>query len=293
MRDLPPMKAIRVFEACVRVGSFTQAAKELNVGQPAVSHQMQSLEADLGVQLFERKGGQSLPTAEALAYYRTISSALGEIARATRGLRQRASQPGLTLATYPGIAMFWLMPKLAELKNVNPSLAVRVVTSERDHDMPLDDVDCAILFGDGNWLGYESHLLMPEIVFPIASPSLSMSCAGRSPEELLEKGPLIHLDHRDQRWFNWQDWRAQRAPKARHIDSGVEVTNHGIAIHQTLMGQGIALGWKGVVDELLINGLLVALDSAPITSSRGYHIVGSSAFFASTVGQTLLLSLKV
>jgi DNA-binding transcriptional LysR family regulator len=292
MRDLPPMKAIRVFEACVRLGSFTQAAKELNVGQPAVSHQMQALEADLGLLLFERKGGQSFPTAEALAYYRTISGALGEIARATRGLRQRASQPGLTLATYPGIAMFWLMPKLAELKRLDPSLAVRVVTSERDTDMPLDDIDCAVLFGDGTWPGFESHLLMPEIVFPIASPSLAARFAGCSREELLETGPLIHLDHRDQRWFNWQDWRLLRAPQAHHIDRGVEVTNHGIAIHQTLLSQGVALGWKGVVDELLANGLLVALDAEPITSPRGYHIVAAAGFFASAMGRTLLRALK-
>jgi DNA-binding transcriptional LysR family regulator len=188
--------------------------------------------------------------------------------------------------------MFWLMPRLAELKSLDPGLAVRVVTSERDNDMPLDDVDCAILFGDGNWPGFESHLLMPEIVFPIASPSLAASFAGCSREELLEKGPLIHLDHSDRRWFSWQDWRLQRAPGARHVDRGVEVTNHGIAIHQTLLGQGIALGWKGVVDELLASDLLVALDAEPIISPRGYHIVGSAAFFGSTVGKNLLHSLK-
>ncbi|MDX8528522.1 LysR family transcriptional regulator [Mesorhizobium sp. MSK_1335] len=288
MRDLPSLKAIRVFEACIRLGSFTKAARELNVGQPAVSHQIQALEQDLGVLLFDRNGGQTVPTAEAQAYWRSVSSALDEIARSTRALRQRARQPGLTLATYPGIAMFWLMPKLSTLKQTEPDLAVRVVTSERDQDIPLDGVDCAILFGDGDWLGFESHLLMPEIVVPIASPSLAARLQERSREAILEKGPLIHLEDRDRRWFTWQDWRDQRAAKALQIEAGIKVTNHGIAIHETLTGHGISLGWMGVIDGLLTNGLLVALDTQPLTSDRGYYLVGTSAFFGSRIGKSLI-----
>jgi LysR family glycine cleavage system transcriptional activator len=292
MRDLPPLKALRAFEACIRLRSFTKAARELNVGQPAISHQIQALEDDIGLQLFQRMGGGlTVPTPEAIAYHQRISGALNDIARTTKALRQHARKPGLTIATYPGIAMFWLMPRLSTLKQADPDLAVRVVTSERDQDIPFDSIDCAILFGDGTWEGLASHLLMPEAVVPIASPSLAARFEGRSREAILETGPLIHLEDRDQRWFSWQDWKARRAPNARRVDGGMDVTNHGIAIHETLMGHGISLGWKGVIDALLSNGLLVALDPEPMTSDRGYYLVGTHDFFRSTIGTALLASL--
>lgn len=292
MRNLPPLKALRVFEACVRLGSFTKAARELNVGQPAVSHQIQALEDDIGLRLFHRMGGGlTVPTPEAIAYHQRIFGALDDIAQATKVLRQRARKPTLTMATYPGIAMFWLMPKLSAFKQSDPDLAVRVVTSERDQDIPFDSIDCAILFGEGTWDGLESHLLMPEEVVPIASPSIAARFEGQSRETILETGPLIHLEDRDQRWFTWQNWKDARAPEARRIDSGIEVTNHGIAIHETLMGHGIALGWKGVIDTLLTNSLLVALDHEPMTSHRGYYLVGTREFFKSAIGIGLRTSL--
>ena len=292
MRDLPPLKALRVFEACIRLGSFTKAAKELNVGQPAVSHQIQALENDIGLRLFDRVGGATVPTQVAVDYHQRVSRALEEIARTTRTLREDARKPGLTLATYPGIAMFWLMPRLARLKEVEPALSVRVITAERDQDMPMDQVDCAILFGNGEWDGFESHLLMPEVVVPIASPSLSTQFASMSREAILESGPLIHLEDRDARWFTWRDWHERRAPDASRLAPGIEVTNHGIAIHETLMGHGISLGWKGVIDELLANGLLVALDDDPLTSDRGYHLVGGQDFFRSSVGRNMIAVLE-
>jgi DNA-binding transcriptional LysR family regulator len=291
MYDLPPLKSLRVFEACIRLGNFTKAARELNVGQPAISHQIQALERDLGITLFERRGAQTVPTAEALLYYRSIAGGLGDMARASAALRRSKRPPGLTLATYPGIAMFWVMPRLSAVKQINPGLSIRVTTSERDQDIPLEDVSCAILFGDGNWPGYESRRLIRERVVPIAAPAVAVRLVGCSRCEILENGPLIHLEDPDQRWFSWADWRDERAPEAQKIDAGITVTNHGISIHQALMGHGITLGWSGVIDEMLENNLLVALDAEPLVSDRGYYLVTTSEFLNSTVGKLLLPAL--
>lgn len=287
MHALPPLKSLLAFDACVRLGSFTRAAAELNVGQPAISHQIQSLEADLGIVLFNRHGARAIPTEQALSYHRSVSAALAEIGRASVSLRKSSRRPGISLATYPGIAMFWLMPRLARLRQRLPALPVRVTTAERDRDIDLDTVDCAILFGDGNWSGMESLLLMHEEVIPVAAPSLAMRLAGRSVDEMLAVGPLIHLEDQDHRWFTWRDWRDARAPKADRLDAGVQVTNHGIAVHQTLMGQGISLGWRGVIDDLTTNGLLVALDEHPLISVRGYYLVAPGAFLQSAPGVAL------
>jgi DNA-binding transcriptional LysR family regulator len=292
MRDLPPLKALRAFEACVRLGSFTRAAQELNVGQPAVSHQIQALEQDIGTALFERRGTRTVPTSEALAYHRRIAGALSDMAQATAEMRRNARRTELALATYPGLAMFWLMPRLAVLRRTEPQLSVRVTTAERDEDMRIEDADCAILFGDGHWPGFESRLLVKEEVVPVAAPAVAARVGDRPHAILLEHGPLIHLEDRSHRWFTWQDWRDRRAPGVGQIDTGIHVTNHGIAIHQALMGAGVALGWRGVIDDLLTNGLLVALDTEPLNSERGYYLVARHKVMASTVGRSLVQALS-
>lgn len=292
MQRLPSLKSLRVFEACVRLGSFSKAAKELNVGQPAVSHQIRSLEQDLGKLLFERRGTRAIPNEAALVYYRTIAGAFEDMARASQGIRQSVRPPGLRIGTYPGIAMFWLMPKLARLKKRDPSLTICVTTAERDQDIPFDDIDCSILFGDGRWAGHESRCLIREAVVPIAAPAIAANPQLRMPANLLRQGPLIHLEDQDARWFTWSDWRDQRSPETRTIDPGITVTNHGIAIHQALIGQGAALGWMGVVDELIESGLLVALDPKPITSKRGYYIVARKGFLEGRLGILLLNALQ-
>lgn len=291
MRGLPPLKALRVFEACIRLGTFTAAARELNVGQPAISHQIQALENDLGLTLFERNGGITHPTAEALAYHTRIAAALTDIATATRSLRARANGPSLTLGTYPGLAMFWLMPKLANLRSSDSELSVRVVTAERDEHISLDSVDCAILFGDGRWNGWEARMLIPEVVVPVAAPSVAAKLASLSREGIFANGPLIHLEDPERRWFNWDDWKALRAPNATVASAGINVSNHGIAIHEALMGHGVALGWRGVIDELVSNGLLVELDPEPLTSERGYYLVAPEGFVKSRLGGELLTAL--
>lgn len=291
LRDLPPLKSLRAFEACLRLGSFSKAAQALNVGQPAISHQIHALEVDLGTRLFERRGARTIPTPEALTYYRSISEALSEMARASAALRRASRVPGLTLATYPGIATFWLMPRLSRVKQSDPDLAIRVITAEREQEMPLEEVDCAILFGEGEWPGYESHLLMQERVLPVAAPAVAASLAGKSYDALLRVGPLIHLEDQDRRWFTWSDWRDTRSPATERMDPGIAVTDHGIAIHQALMGHGIALGWQGVIDELLRNKLLIALDSDLLSSDRGYFLVGALGFFDTRVGRLVLQAL--
>ena len=102
---------------------------------------------------------------------------------------------------------------------------------------------------------------------------------------------MIHLEDQDRRWFTWTDWRDQRSPATPNIDTGITVTNHGIAIHQTLMGHGIALGWSGVIDELIENRLLVALDPEPLSSERGYYLVATAEFLNTRIGKLVLQSL--
>ena len=278
MRDLPPLKSVRAFEACYRHGSYTRAAAELNVQQPAISHQIRRLETDLGVTLFNKHGAAMVPTSQAHDYYRTISMALTDIARASTRLRHQRQDGSVTLATYPGIASFWLLPRLAGLRKRAPQIVVRVTTAELDADIPLSEVDCAILFGEGHWPGFESRLVIREKILPVAAPGLATDLAGASPGRLLETGPLIHLEDPEARWFTWQDWRDRFAPNARDMDRSILVTNHGVAIHQALQGHGVALGWTGMIGDLLETAVLKPTHDAPLESPRGYYFLISPDF---------------
>jgi LysR family glycine cleavage system transcriptional activator len=287
MRHLPPLRAIRAFEACYRLGSFTQAARELNVGQPAISHQIRLLEADLGAALFEKRGPVSRPTPLADEYYGSVALSLSGLAEASRRIRRQGSRDMLTIATYPGIATFWVLPRLA----AHGAKSCRVVTAERDADIDMAEVDAAILFGDGDWPGYESRLLLPERVVPVASPVLARHLHGKSDADLLRDGPLIHLEDPEQRWFTWRDWQKRFAPKAKSIDHSLVVTNHGVAIYQALQGAGVALGWRGVIADLLASGVLVALRDEVLESARGYHLVGRPGWLDGADGKRLLAHL--
>jgi DNA-binding transcriptional LysR family regulator len=108
-----------------------------------------------------------------------------------------------------------------------------------------------------------------------------------SQAKLIEAGPLIHLEDSEQRWFTWTQWRKARAPRAKRIDCSMTVTNHGIAIHQALQGAGIALGWTGIIRDLLESGTLVALSKKPLTSRRGYHLIAPEGFFETPKGRLL------
>lgn len=273
MKHLPPLRAVTAFEACYRLESFTKAAKSLNVGQPAVSHQIRSLELDLGTKLFVKHGAKIRPTAPADDLYLSVSSGLSEIARASERIRRRSRDDGLAVATYPGIAAFWLLPRIAAGPDAGAGPHVRVTTADRDSDLPLDESDCAILFGTGAWAGFDAELLRREHATPVASPALAEIWKDRPPEELLARAPLIHLEDPEHRWFTWDDWRQRKAPDASHINKAVTVTNHGIAIQEALLGAGIALGWAGVIDDLVARGALVRLSQDAIRSERGYYLV--------------------
>lgn len=295
MQHLPSLRAVRAFEACYRLGSFTRAARELHVGQPAISHQIRLLEADLGQALFEKRGPLTRPTAIADEYYRSVALALSGLDAASRRIRQRGTGDLLTIATYPGIATFWALPRLSlrsrDGQEKEARAAWRVVTAERDADIDLDAVDAAILFGAGNWPGYEHRLLLPERVVPVAAPALARDLGNLAPAQLLRTGPLIHLDDPERRWFTWQDWQAHFAPEGGALDRSLVVTNHGIAIYQALQGLGVALGWQGVIDDLLRAGLLVALSAQPLVSGRGYHLVARPGWFETPPGVGLLAAL--
>lgn len=288
MRDLPPLKALRAFEACYRYNSFTKAAVSLNVGQPAISHQIKALEADLGKRLFQKNGAVIEPTAEARVYYNSISPALESIAAASRNLRSQGEYQGVQIGTYPGLATYWLGPRLSELSRQHPRAAVRLITAEQDRDLALDGLDCAILFGDGTWEGCESIPLIPEEVVAVCSPSQYDHWKDMDAETLIASAPLIDLIDQGHRWVDWSAWMEFQGVGHLAFAPIMSVYNHAISLHQAMTGHGICLAWRGVVADMIDQGLLKSLNLPLMTTSRGYHLVARMGFLDSPHGKQLL-----
>jgi LysR family transcriptional regulator, glycine cleavage system transcriptional activator len=152
-RRLPPLNALRAFEAAARYENFTRAAEELGVSQVAVSQQVKSLEAILGLKLFTRDGKRLVITGAGKQYLAVIRDALDRIAVGTDRLLQKRPSSILTVSTSPDFGAKWLMHRLGPFTAAYPEIDLRVSTTTKQVDLIAEHVDLAIRHGDGHWAG--------------------------------------------------------------------------------------------------------------------------------------------
>jgi LysR family glycine cleavage system transcriptional activator len=199
---LPPLNALKAFEAAARHESFTRAAEELCVTQGAVSHQVKALESELAVKLFNRERQRLIITEAGRDYLTVVRDALDRIAVGTERLLQRQSAGVLTVSTSPDFAAKWLVHRLGHFAEAHSGIDLRVSATLHHVDFAREEVDLAVRHGDGNWPGLDTVKLSTEQLFAVCSPKL---LAGRRrlerPADIL-KFPLIHLDSR----ANWTKW---------------------------------------------------------------------------------------
>jgi len=285
--NLPTLKGLRAFEEAFLRGSYTAAAKTLNVQQPAISYQIKRLEDDLGVTLFTKERGRLVPTSAAIELFETLSLSFDAIRRTSNKLRQSSADPAFTIATYPGIGTYWLSPKLPILSK-DLAVPVKVVTLVKDIDILREHADCMILFGKGDWPGFDARLLMPEAVCPVAAPDLAEKFRRASTETGTADITIIEQDDPEARWISWEDWQNQTDDGALPSAERITVNDHGFALHLALTGAGATLAWMGVVEDLLAGGSLVPLSDKIATSDAGYWLVGRCGFFETPRGRAVL-----
>lgn len=276
-RQLVPLHRLAVFEAAARHGSFSTAARELGMTQSAVSHQIADLEAELGIILFQRVWRGVTATEAGAFLFEAVGRSLGEIAAAVDVARALGRRSRLTVVTDFGFAAFWLMPRLADLRERMPGVDVRVITQQGASDPAGEPSDLAILFGAGQWGKTEAVRLIAEDVVPIASPGFLAERPVRTAHDLAHV-PLLHLEAPDaDRWISWDEYRRAcgappdgAKPSAR---SGLSFNNYMLVIQAAIAGQGVALGWRPLVDDLLRQGLVVETPLPRISTARGYYLV--------------------
>src|SRR5512136_1367820 len=213
-RRLPPLNALKTFEAAARHESFTRAAEELCVTQGAVSHQVKALEAELGLKLFNRERQRLIITAAGREYLAVVRDALDRIAVGTERVVQRQSSGVLTVSTSPDFAAKWLVYRLGRFAEAHPGIDLRVSATMHHVDFAREDVDLAVRHGDGKWPGLDAVRLCSEQLFPVCSPKL---VSGRNriitASDLL-KFTLLRLDD-GKTWAKWFEAAGVADPVAR------------------------------------------------------------------------------
>jgi LysR family glycine cleavage system transcriptional activator len=253
MRKLPPLTAIRVFEAAARHENFTAAAAELGMTQAAVSYQVKALEERLGAALFVRERGRARLTSLGARLLPSLSQAFDAIEAAFDSNRAE-DESLLTLTTTPTFANAWLSWCLGKFQMRHPDLAVRMTTSNEIVDLRAGEVDVAIRGGTGNWEGLEKHLLVESNFTPMASPAFVAEAErklGRTiePKDLLELNLITPEDEWWTHWFSGAGVAVDGAPKRR----GVRLDNQANEGHAAMAGLGVALltpfFWRGDISE--------------------------------------------
>jgi LysR family transcriptional regulator, glycine cleavage system transcriptional activator len=266
---LPPLNALKVFEAAARHESFTRAAEELCVTQGAVSHQVKALETELAIKLFNRERQRLIITEAGRDYLAVVRDALDRIAAGTERLLQRQSAGVLTVSTSPDFAAKWLVHRLGHFAEAHSGIDLRISATMHHVDFAREEVDLAVRHGDGNWPGLDAVRLSAERLFAICSPKL---LSGRrrleKPTDIL-KFPLIHLDSRS----DWANWLQSFGIEDADVSHGPVLNRASMIIDAAINGQGIALARTTLAAWDLINNRLVRPfpDSLPL--SKTYWIV--------------------
>lgn len=271
----PAMGSLIAFEAAARTSSFTRAADELAISQPAVSHAMRLLEAELGVALFERrhKGVQTTDAGRHLL--EQVSLGLTLIDQALREVRTMTAGHQVTLAVSTATATWWLLPRIARFKQLHPDIELRCITTDTDLDLGRERIDLAITLGTGDFPRHQRWHFVDEEVFPVCSPGFLERGHGLKDVQSLTRTTLLHLEERYRPRIDWPGWLARfGVALARHTRL-FRFNDYSIVLQAAIEGQGVALGWRHLVAPLIEQGLLVRPLAQSVTTDQPIYIVAS------------------
>jgi DNA-binding transcriptional LysR family regulator len=265
---LPSSNALFVFDAAARNGSFTAAAAELNVTQPAVSRMLGRFEDYLGVRLFNRTAGGAILTEEGELLYRrvldgfrSIESGLIEIERRRRGTET------VTLSLSSAFTTHWLMPRMDKLQRRFPNVDLRFQLISGSLRGPVENVDLGMRFRDWDDPDTNGALVMKEVMLPICSPGYrDMDAATKAGEG----STIIKLADTPEDWVaQYPGVLTARSAPAKALS----FSDYAVVVQAALLGQGITLGWLTVVSHWLLTGALVPASERIVSTRRICELV--------------------
>ncbi len=276
-RRLPPLNALRVFEAAARHLNFTKAAEELNVTPGAISHQIRGLEETVGRPLFRRHGRATALTEAGERAQPLLRQGLDRLAEAVEAMAPHDDSGILTISSSPSTAGRWLVPRLDDFYAEYPGIDIRIHASLDLVDFGRDRIDAAIRYGQGRYPGLETTLIAADVIAPVCSPALVDGPLPLKTPADLRRHNLIHIDIAEfiDIYPSWDMWL--RAAGVDGVDTrrGSRFGLGELAIRAAIEGQGVALGEQLLVaDDLAAGRLVYPFDPAlNIYPDFGYYFV--------------------
>lgn len=286
-RKLPPLAALRAFEAAARHLSFRKAADELAVTPTAVSHQLRLLEATLGLPLFERHVRRVSLTPAGAQLYPVLREGLDNFARAIAELSPQPRRSAVTISATTLFTARRLIPALGLFQKQWPQFALRLHASDDAVDLASGAADIAVRYGAGPFAGLMSEVLCQDRFGVVCSPWLDL----RVPADLTA-ATLIHSEwHRRDLQPDWRRWQALAQVPGLNVDAGLRITDESHAIQAAVAGQGVVITSLLMVEDELSRGVL-AHPFGPVIEGHHYHLVATQENMASADVQAVRQWLK-
>lgn len=278
-RRLPPLNALRVFEAAARHLSFTKAAEELHVTQAAISHQVKLLEEVLGVTLFRRLNRRLVLTDAGQTYLPPLRDAFDQMAAATRRLAQAGDSGSLRISTIQSFAAKFLMPRMPRFRAKHPDIELMISASTQLVDFRRDDVDIGIRLGRGEYPDLHVTRLMDDYIFPVCAPALLRGPHPLRSAEDLKHHTLLHdaTNASEEESPTWRNWLRHAGVSDVDGRRGPGFSDAAMAIQAAIAGQGVALGRAALVVEDLAAGHLVRPFEQQLKNRYSYYLVCAQA----------------
>ncbi len=275
MRKLPPLNAIRAFEAAARHLSFTKAADELNVTAAAVSQQVRNLEDIVGVPLFRRMTRAIMLTDAGQTALPFLADGLDQLVTGIEKMQSHEASGTLTVSVAPSFAAKWLVRRLPRFQAQYPDIRIRVDPSIGLVDFGRENIDLAIRFGYGDYPGLKSDLLMHEYTTPVCCPALLKGEHPLDTPENIRYHKLLHCDWGYTSWVqpDWQMWLKMAGIEGIDTSLGLTFTTEILALEAAADGQGIALGNKKIVASDVASGRLVIPFELELDFGYGFYVV--------------------
>lgn len=274
MHRLPPLNALRAFEAAARHLSFKEAAQELNVTPGAVSQQVKSLEDWLGTKLFHRLTRALTLTPAGQAALPELTEGFDRLVSAVERMARHSDGTELSVSVSPSFGALWLVPRLDRFRALHPEIEIRIDGTDKRVDIARGEADVAIRYGPGGYRDVRVDTLFPQFNAPVCSPALIEGTAPlRTPQDLSHH-TLLHIDWKDAE-ASWRMWLL--AANAASVDStkGPRFSEESMAVQAAIDGHGVALVGDKLVSDHIAAGRLIypfgAEHRTPLTFA--YHVL--------------------
>ena len=264
-----------VFEVCGRLLSFTRAAEELGVSQPAVSLAIRQLEQAIGQGLFERQHRAIRLTEAGERFYNEVSSSFERLLQAAREVNRGDDEDLVTLSISTAFANYWVMPRMTRLHRSHPNIDLRLQVVDKDVDLEYENVSLGIRRGRGGWPGYDSTSIAREEIYAVASPAyLAANPRPKSIEDLLTH-QFIHLEEPFRPRPTWSNWFESFGVEFGDKGEGLRLNDYALVIQAAMAGEGVAIGWRHVTESLIKKRLLVPVLAQSWITGEEFHLIWS------------------